>query len=69
MDRGLVQAAYPTGNPVVDTTGPASGSNRVSRGGAWINAGAHLRSAKRINTTPSYSNYHIGFRVGFQNSQ
>ena len=24
------QAAYPTGNPVVDPTGPASGSTRVS---------------------------------------
>jgi formylglycine-generating enzyme required for sulfatase activity len=60
------QAAYPTGNPVVDPTGPASGSNRVGRGGSWINAGTTLRSAKRFYDTPSYRIYALGFRVGFQ---
>jgi formylglycine-generating enzyme required for sulfatase activity len=59
-------AAYPTGNPVVDPTGPASGSTRVIRGGSWSGTGTPLRSANRYTTTPSARNYGIGFRVGFQ---
>ena len=60
------QASYPTGNPVVDPTGPASGSNRVERGGSWNAAGTYLRSARRNITTPSYRSNYLGFRVGFQ---
>ena len=60
------QAAYPTGNPVVDPTGPSSGSIRVFRGGSWSNVGPNLRSAQRINHTPSNRFYALGFRVGFQ---
>jgi formylglycine-generating enzyme required for sulfatase activity len=60
------QAAYPSGNPVVDPSGPASGSNRVLRGGSWSSGGTHLRSAKRDSSTPGHRGSHIGFRVGFQ---
>jgi formylglycine-generating enzyme required for sulfatase activity len=60
------QAAYPTGNPVVDPTGPASGSYRVTRGGSWDYEGALLRSAKRSNATPGTRYNLLGFRVGFQ---
>jgi formylglycine-generating enzyme required for sulfatase activity len=60
------QAAYPMGNPVVDPTGPASGSNRVLRGGSWRLEGTYLRSAKRTNNTPSTRSNYLGFRVGFQ---
>jgi formylglycine-generating enzyme required for sulfatase activity len=60
------QAAYPTGNPVVDPTGPASGSNRVRRGGSWSLEGTILRSARRFGSTPSTRSYILGFRVGFQ---
>ena len=49
--------------------GPASGSNRVSRGGSWNLDGPYLRSAKRDHNTPSKRNHDVGFRVGFQNSQ
>ena len=59
------QAAYPTGNPVVDPTGPASGSYRVTRGGSWTHDGTYLRSAKRT-THPQHPSRHLGFRVGFQ---
>ena len=60
------QAAYPTGNPVIDPTGPASGSSRVRRGGSWTNDGPYLRSAKRTSSTPSTRYNTLGFRVGFQ---
>ena len=61
-----LQAAYPIGNPVVDPTGPASGANRVVRGGCWNSAGTSLRSAKRSYITPSNRGNALGFRVGFQ---
>ena len=57
---------YPTGNPVVDPTGPASGSARVFRGGSWGLTGPNLRSADRDYFNPSFRYYNIGFRVGFQ---
>jgi formylglycine-generating enzyme required for sulfatase activity len=60
------QAAYPTGNPVIDPTGPASGSIRVTRGGSWYHDGPRLRSAERGNGTPSLRSSTLGFRVGFQ---
>jgi formylglycine-generating enzyme required for sulfatase activity len=60
------QTAYPTGNPVVDPTGPASGSHRVTRGGSWGVDGQHLRSARRNDITPSSRYNTLGFRVGFQ---
>jgi formylglycine-generating enzyme required for sulfatase activity len=63
------QATYPTGNPVVDPTGPASGSHRVRRGGSWGDGGANLRSAVRHLHPPSTPDDYIGFRVGFQKSQ
>jgi formylglycine-generating enzyme required for sulfatase activity len=59
-------ATYPTGNPVIDPTGAASGSTRVRRGGSWNNAGTYLRSASRNFYPPSTRNYNIGFRVGFK---
>ncbi len=60
------QADYPTGNPVVDPAGPASGSYRVIRGGSWHFTGTGLRSAYRYDLNPSYGVSGIGFRVGFQ---
>jgi len=68
MTADWYQAAYPTGNPVVDPTGPASGSSRVVRGGSWVFGGTTLRSARRHYNAPSNRNNDIGFRVGFQKS-
>ena len=53
-------------SPQTDPTGPASGSNRVLRGGSWRNDGSGLRSAKRSDYPPSTRIDGIGFRVGFQ---
>ena len=63
------QAAYPTGNPVMDPTGSASGSNRVRRGGSWLGGVSHTRSAYRSSFNPSTRAKDFGFRVGFQKSQ
>ena len=60
------QEDYPTENPVVDPTGPVSGSDRVVRGGSWARFGASLRSADRYGSTPSLRGTGLGFRVGFQ---
>jgi formylglycine-generating enzyme required for sulfatase activity len=62
------QSAYPSGT-VTDPTGPASGSSRVRRGGCWNDAGAYLRSARRLNDTPGNRVGNLGFRVGFKASQ
>jgi formylglycine-generating enzyme required for sulfatase activity len=62
------QAAYPSGNPVIDPTGPASGSSRAWRGGSWNSNWEDLRSAKRYGGT-SGSRAYRGFRVVFQKSQ
>ena len=60
------QSTYPTGNPVVDPTGPESGSWKVLRGGSWAHGGEDLRSAGRYNYTPSGFYFNLGFRVVFQ---
>ena len=59
------KANYP-GGALIDPVGPASGSERVKRGGSWYGGGASLRSARRSSFTPSIRGVDIGFRVGFQ---
>jgi formylglycine-generating enzyme required for sulfatase activity len=54
---------YPGGS-AVDPAGPASGNNRVLRGGSWLDDARFCRSACRIGDDPAagfYSNY--GFRI------
>jgi formylglycine-generating enzyme required for sulfatase activity len=58
-------AGYSSGAQT-DPEGPATGSNRVARGGSWHNPGTSLRSAYRTNYGPSTRYTYIGFRVGFQ---
>lgn len=54
--------AYPTGS-VNDPTGPASGVNRVARGGGWDCNGGYCRSAVRNIYAADHRDYGIGFRV------
>ena len=53
---------YPTG-PVTDPVGPASGDNRVKRGGAWESESEHCRLAHRDRNDPDFRNDDIGFRL------
>lgn len=53
---------YPQG-PVVDPTGPDSGTTRILRGGSFANARTELRSSKRIWSPPSHLSNRYGFRV------
>ena len=44
-------------------TGPATGSYRVLRGGAWDGDSYYVRSSSRFASTPDVTNLFIGFRV------
>ena len=54
--------AYPGGS-VTDPKGPATGSNRVVRGGSWGSLAGFCRSAFRICNYPGSGDFVIGFRV------
>ena len=62
-------ASYPNSNPIIDPSGPSTGTLRIYRGGNWAGGIVNVRSAKRISR-PSNSRYFgVGFRVGFQKNQ
>jgi formylglycine-generating enzyme required for sulfatase activity len=49
--------------PVPDPQGPASGSDRVLRGGSWINDARDCRSAYRLYDAPGDRLINLGFRL------
>jgi len=51
--------------PIKDPKGPLNGEIHVLRGGSWINAPRHCRSAFR-GPVPVYRGDCIGFRVVFR---
>ena len=51
------------GGSVSDSKGPASGSDRVFRGGGWGNDAAYCRSAFRLRFSPGNRNGNLGFRL------
>jgi formylglycine-generating enzyme required for sulfatase activity len=53
---------YPQG-PATDPTGPASGVERVIRGGHFLSLMADCRSAKRSSFPPDYASSAVGFRL------
>jgi formylglycine-generating enzyme required for sulfatase activity len=49
--------------PAVDPEGPASGgTERVTRGGSWLDPSTHARSAVRLTAPPTRILNRIGFR-------
>jgi formylglycine-generating enzyme required for sulfatase activity len=54
---------YYSSSPLSNPTGPASGTDRVVRGGSWFNLTYDVRSAHRGILAPRVPNYSVGFRV------
>jgi serine/threonine-protein kinase len=54
--------AYYAGSPARNPTGPASGTYRVLRGGAWYINLPLVRSALRSGNSPGYVSSIVGFR-------
>jgi formylglycine-generating enzyme required for sulfatase activity len=54
---------YYSSSPQNNPTGPASGVNRVVRGGSWSNGTDILRASFRIDSTPDLAYGTVGFRV------
>jgi formylglycine-generating enzyme len=47
----------------IDPSGPASGSDRVCRGGSWFHGAWGCRSAARAHVPPAQAQSYLGFRV------
>jgi formylglycine-generating enzyme required for sulfatase activity len=56
-------AASLPGGRETNPPGPATGAERVVRGGCWYDTGAFCRSAYRTSRDPSAAGNDIGFRV------
>jgi formylglycine-generating enzyme required for sulfatase activity len=56
-------AEHYAASPVDDPTGPASGNDRVLRGGSWNNWPYNSRSARRVRYIPGSRSSNTGFRV------
>ena len=54
---------YASTNRIVNPDGPTTGTNRVLRGGSWIDFPQHCRSANRIDFTPALRIHFVGIRV------
>jgi uncharacterized protein (TIGR02996 family) len=57
------RADYYPQSPRQDPPGPTGGSDRVIRGGCWVNHGPLCRSAYRSGYVPTFRNNYLGFRV------
>ena len=58
---------YPTGS-VTDPIGPATGSDRVIRGGSWYGVAVYCRSAYRYGLGPLDRYFSLGFRLALSSS-
>jgi len=55
--------SYYASSPSTNPPGPATGSDRVLRGGSWGNYSFSLRSSSRFKLTPGGPSADVGFRV------
>ncbi|HOF06234.1 MAG TPA: SUMF1/EgtB/PvdO family nonheme iron enzyme [Syntrophales bacterium] len=55
-------SSYYSSSPSYNPYGPASGSDRVNRGGGWQNSGGDERSSRRGSAGPAYRDDDLGFR-------
>ena len=53
---------YSSGS-VTNPTGPATGSNRLLRGGSWLGYSSYCRGSQRDLNGPSGGGYNVGFRA------
>ncbi|MCC5877211.1 MAG: SUMF1/EgtB/PvdO family nonheme iron enzyme [Candidatus Sumerlaeia bacterium] len=58
-----------TADAKTDPTGPASGSDRVVRGGGWGNDSPACRTARRFSIPPTFRTLDIGFRIAIARDQ
>jgi formylglycine-generating enzyme required for sulfatase activity len=56
-------SAVPTADRAVDPTGPAVGTAKVYRGGAWNHYATMCRAAKSFEAVPTYRRFNLSFRV------
>jgi formylglycine-generating enzyme required for sulfatase activity len=54
---------YYASSPAVDPPGPASGNDRVLRGGCWANGPGDARCARRLPVNPDHRFTNAGFRL------
>jgi formylglycine-generating enzyme required for sulfatase activity len=54
---------YYSVSPAVVPGGPATGSDRVYRGGGWYDSPVNCRSASRFGNVPAFRFNSLGFRV------
>lgn len=52
-------------SPVNNPAGPTSGSERVTRGGAWRELDRYSKTTTRTKYTPSKNSNNLGFRLVF----
>ena len=57
-------SSYYSSSPSINPTGPTSGSNRVLRGGSWINDAQYCRVSYRHSDSPDDRGFNgVGFRL------
>ncbi|MCR4404700.1 MAG: formylglycine-generating enzyme family protein [Candidatus Acetothermia bacterium] len=54
---------YYASSPGTDPRGPASGWNRVARGGSWLDLARDCRVAFRYYGLAATENFNLGFRL------